>query len=158
MNALDPLQQLRDIHVPPPPSWWPPAPGWWLLALLLLLVLMLLARRSYRHYRRWRRRRAILNILTRLQSDFEQNRDATQLLAELSILLRRVALARFPRHTSAGLKGSEWLAFLDKTGGNGGFAQGPGHMLATAPYTPHTELDRPDALCKLARDWLRRNA
>ncbi len=158
MNGLDPLAELRDIHLPPAPPWWPPAPGWWLLAVCLLLVLMLLGRLGYRHYRHWRRKRSILNCLTQLQTDFEQNKDATRVLSELSMLLRRVALARFPRQTSAGLKGMEWLAFLDETGGGGRFVQGPGQILAVGPYTPDTELDQPDALWKLVRDWLRQNA
>ena len=31
-QAPNPLDQLRDIHLPEPISWWPPAPGWWILA------------------------------------------------------------------------------------------------------------------------------
>ncbi len=158
MNNLDPLAELRDIHLPPAPHWWPPAPGWWLLAVILLLILILLSRLGYKYYRRWRRKRSILNRLTQLQTDFEQNKEATHVLSELSILLRRVALVRFPGQASAGLKGREWLAFLDETGGNGRFVQGPGQILVTGPYTPYTELDQPDALWKLVRDWLRQNA
>ena len=30
-NAPDPLQDLRDVHMPDPISWWPPAFGWWMI-------------------------------------------------------------------------------------------------------------------------------
>lgn len=48
----DPLQQLRDVHLPPDPSWWPPAFGWWLFALLLLLAVIWACRQLIDHYKR----------------------------------------------------------------------------------------------------------
>jgi hypothetical protein len=36
-NAPDPLQDLRDVHLPDPISWWPPAFGWWMIMGLLII-------------------------------------------------------------------------------------------------------------------------
>ena len=35
---MNPLEQLKDIHVPPQVSAWPPAYGWWLVALVCILA------------------------------------------------------------------------------------------------------------------------
>ena len=45
INA-NPLDQLRDIHLPEPISWWPLAPGWWLL-IIIALALMVWATRFF---------------------------------------------------------------------------------------------------------------
>ena len=74
----------------------------------------------------------------------------------MSTLLKRVALARFPRKEVASLTGNAWLTFLDRTGGDGGFVSGPGRVLATAPYAPNAVVDHA-ALIDLAKDWVRRN-
>ena len=42
----DPLQQLRDVHLPPDPSWWPPAPGWWILAAVIAVIILLVRPRG----------------------------------------------------------------------------------------------------------------
>jgi hypothetical protein len=146
---------LRDIHDAPPPGFWPPAPGWWLLALLALLAVIWAAFSRYRH---WRRRRAALEALEKARRTFATSPDPARLAADLSVLLRRVALARFaPRHV-AGLTGREWLAFLDETGGEGGcFSNGVGSALITAPYAPGAELDA-EAILAVVEDWLKKNA
>ena len=148
---------LRDIHAAPPPDFWPPAPGWWVVALLALLALALLGRWLYRRYVIWRRRRFVLVALKEVRKTFDQDGNAAQFAAGLSMLLRRVALARFPRATVAGLSGARWLCFLDETGGGGRFANGPGSVLLSAPYAPHTALDG-KALYTLVKDWIKRNA
>jgi hypothetical protein len=156
MNGAS-LAQLRDIHTAPTPGVWPPAPGWWLAALLVLATGLVLGRRLYRRYRRWRRQRIALAELVKLRASFQQDHDLLQLAAGLSVLLRRVALSRFPRPAVAGLSGMHWLSFLDATGGSGQFANGPGRVLATAPYRPGTELDV-EGLYGLVEAWIKQNA
>ena len=154
MNGA-PLLELRDIHAPAAPSFWPPAPGWWLVAVLAVLLLIALAWALSRLYRRWRRRRIALQALLQVRRSVGDDRRA--LAAELSILLRRVALTRYPRSEVAGLSGVHWLQFLDETGGGGRFVSGPGRALAEAPYAPAFELDT-EELCALVRAWLKHNA
>ena len=50
------------------------------------------------------------------------------------MLVRRTALAVFPRETIAPLTGTAWLAFLDRSYGGDEFSQGAGRWLVSAPY------------------------
>ncbi len=159
MNPAQPptqALQLKDIHTPGLPEFWPPAPGWWVVALLsiALLIWAVFALRRFLQLRH--QRQQVLALLTQLEENFDPNQAAHH-LGELSILLRRVALTRFPRQQVAALTGSEWLKFLDKTGGDGQFSNGPGKILATGPYQAHLDIDiKP--LLPLLRRWIKRNA
>ncbi len=157
MNGTAPPLELRDIHAAPAPDIWPPAPGWWVLTVFLVLAFVVGGRLLLRWYHRHRRRRAVLGNLAESRRAFERDGSATELAAALSMLLRRVALARFPRDRVAGIQGEAWLRFLDTTGGAGRFLQGPGQVLVTAPYAPRAQLDV-DALCALVKDWVLKNA
>ncbi len=144
------LSQLRDIHLPAPVSWWPPAPGWWLLAALTLTALGMIYL-IYRRRRRARWRRAALAELGQLRGATGQ-----QYLGEVSVLLRRVAVTRFPRHDVAALTGDDWLAFLDRTLGDGTpFQSGSGRVLASGPYTHKAQVDAA-ALHALCERWIKR--
>jgi hypothetical protein len=142
----DPLAALRPLHLPAAVSWWPPAPGWWLLAVLAGL----LGGAAVWYYRRTALRRVALAELQRLQ---HQVTDDVALTAALNQLLRRVALARFPRTQVAALSGTDWLQFLETR--TSGFVSGPGRVLAAAPYQRGSTVDRA-ALVALAQRWIRR--
>lgn len=144
---------LRDIHAPPVPELWPPAPGWWLLLVLVLAALGFASWWFYRRFRAVRRRRRILNEL----EDLKGISMGADLVAEVSALLKRVALARFPRTDVASLTGQGWLDFLDRNGGAGRFTEGPGRVLAEGPYAPAPAFDA-EALLDLAANWIRRNS
>lgn len=155
MNQMPIGQELplRDIHVPPEPDLWPLAPGWWALLVLSLVLLGFVARLLYRRYRVLRRRRRILGELAGLSG----RSAGPDLAAEVSALLKRVALARFSRTEVAPLTGQDWLDFLDRNGGGGRFAAGPGKALAEGPYAPTPSFDA-EALLVVAGDWIRKNA
>ena len=146
----DPLAALRPLHAPEPVGWWPPAPGWWLLAGLLLILLGV----AWWHHRHYALRRAALTELRRLE---QSGSDDIHLSAGINRLLRRVALASYPRTQVAGLSGEAWLRFLDSSARDKGFCDGPGRVLATAPFAPACTLDR-TALIGLARQWIHVNS
>jgi len=155
--SAQPALQLRDIHLPAEPGLWPPAPGWWMLTALLLILLVWAARVAIRRYRLRRQRQKILAMLDELEQDTDRNATPEK-IAQLSILLRRLALTRYPRRRVAALTGRDWLTFLDDSGGKGRFSQGPGQVLSTAPYQARLPagLDIP-ALGSLVRDWVTQN-
>ncbi|MDT8387105.1 MAG: DUF4381 domain-containing protein [Thiogranum sp.] len=153
MNPAGEALPLRDIHLPEPVSWWPPAPGWW----LLLILLALLGALGYALYRRHRRRalqRSAQQALRDIAARWQQSGNAAQLASELSILLRRLCLSRFPREQVAGLTGSAWLQRLDSELPGEHFTSGIGRALIEAPYAAEVRVDG-DALLQLCERWIR---
>jgi len=147
---------LRDIHLPDPVSWWPPAPGWWLL-LALLVAIALLSGFLHHRYRRNALQRAARQALHRIGEDYRQSGDTRLLVQQLSILLRRVGLSRYPRQQVAGLTGCNWLSLLDRTLPGEEFQNGAGRVLIEAPYSLDSRVDGP-ALLRLCERWLRQQS
>lgn len=148
---------LRDIHLPGAPAFWPPAPGWWLVAAASIALLAWGAAVAVRRYRIRRRRQRVLAALASLEAGLASER-TPEGLARISVLLRRLALMRFPRQQVAALTGTAWLHFLDTSGGNGRFAEGPGRVLAAGPYQRSLPPDLDVAgFAALVREWVRKN-
>jgi hypothetical protein len=151
-TAAQQHMDLRDIHLPGAPGLWPPAPGWWLFLVLLAAGLVALAWRLSVRWRARQRRERIVAELERLGAQ----PCGPALVGAVSALLKRAALSRYPRTQVASLTGAAWLAFLDRTGGGGAFAHGPGQVLADGAYAPRRDCDA-RALIGLARRWLGKN-
>lgn len=102
-NEMYSLSDLRDIVVPDAPPFWPPAPGVWVVlvivsAVLLVLCWQWLATRKRNAYRRFG-----LALL-----------EGANTIHDVSVVLKRVALAAFPREQVASLYGRDWAAFLNQ--------------------------------------------
>ena len=155
--ASVPSLQLRDIHVPGAAPLWPPAPGWWVVAFVILALLAWAGADAWRRHRLHRERRRVMDALAELEADFTRDR-SNERLARIALLMRRLALSRYPRERVAGLTGAAWLRFLDESGGNGQFANGAGRVLAAAPYqrsVPH-DMDI-EGFAALVRAWVDTN-
>lgn len=180
----NPLQDLHDIHLPSPVSFWPLAPGWYVLACLLTIIFLLAFYAGWRYWRRKKLKRLALTELQHLETTLAE--DAEHLsLTTLSTLLRRSALAAFPRQQVAGLHGEAWLEFLDATitsknvtsnknnkndnkhpatnkatSQSQAFSQGVGRILIYAPYADENKSHQPEtieSLLKLVQTWIKRN-
>lgn len=155
MNGTDPLAELRDIHMPDPIGWWPLAPGWWLLAAsLILLTGGLVIWRIARH-RRLAYKREALAQWQAIHADYLHHKDASRLLTDLSILLKRTCITRYGRERTAGLTGEQWLAFLDQTGNSSDFSKGAGQALVSQRYVPDPKVDGA-ALLNVTLAWLKK--
>jgi len=75
-----------------------------------------------------------MNELSAIKQYYETHRDDQWLIQRLSVMVRRYALARFPRTEVAGLAGMAWLQFLDRSGRTNQFTDGIGHLLSSGPY------------------------
>ncbi len=142
---------LRDIHLPDPVGGWPPAPGWWLL-LIGVLALIASAVGLWRFLRRKTTKKLALAELAAIAGSDAAAREKVQALA---ILLRRTALSVYPREEVAGLVGTQWLEFLDRTLGGNGFSEGEGRLLIEGPYRREMQGDL-SALFELCRAWIKR--
>jgi Ca-activated chloride channel family protein len=106
-----------------------------------------------RHRRANRYRREALAELKQIVGMAPQ-----QIGSQLSLLVRRTALAAFPREQVASLTGEAWLAFLDRSLDCTEFSAGPGRLLASAPYAPIGPGERQlVGLVELTRRWIRRH-
>ena len=144
----DPLAQLRDIHLPDGVAWWPPAPGWYVVLELALLAALIYAIRWAVRYRRAAYRR---DALARLQS---LPKDKTG-CAALADLLKRTALATYPRQQVAHLSGTAWLSWLADTGGQT-VPEVVGATLTQSLYDD-SEPVAIDALFDFAARWIRQH-
>lgn len=158
MTPTDPLAQLRDIHLPEPVSWWPPAPGWWLLAVLSIALCTGLAIWVRKYWRRTGYRRRAREELLNLFSKAQSTGDPGVYLHGANHIVKRAALAGFPRDQVAALSGTAWLTFL-KSGGLQ-LDDAASELLITAPYQPSIDCD-PATLEHLHQQllhWLRKHS
>lgn len=144
MTLVDYLDQLQLAPEPPAVSMWPQTAGWIWLGLIVLALLVWGLVRWFRHRQESLYRRQALEQITVAGDD----------PAAIAPILRRTALAAFPRRDVAGLQGDAWLAFLDRTYGGHGFAEGIGSAIVRAPYT---DVERTVGLAALASTWVRRH-
>jgi Domain of unknown function (DUF4381) len=152
-TITDPVAGLIDIPLPPEVSLWPatwPAR----IAIASLLVAVIVGTWQFlRHRRANRYRREALMELKQIARMAPQP-TATQ----ISLLVRRTALAAFPREQVAPLAGEAWLAFLDRSFDGTDFSAGAGRLLASAPYELVPPGDRQLAdLVELTGRWIRRH-
>jgi hypothetical protein len=152
MNQVDPLSQLRDIHLPEPVSWWPPAPGWWVVALITLVAVIAPMYFLRRRFLKNRYRKVALNKLSLLDSHNKGN--ALVVLEEISAILRRVAMQTYGRRSVAPLAGDSWLEFLDTTGKTSKFSNGAARVLGSELYRPTVEADIEQILL-IAAKWIK---
>lgn len=150
----DPLAQLKDIHLPPAVGWWPPAPGWWLLALLIVAAVAGLVWYLRRRAARPNLNREAEAALEQIREAWLQHGDDARLAAELSALLRRMAISLYPQADVAGLTGEAWLRWLDARAADEVFEKGIGRALLESAYRPDVHLQDPEALISLVQRWL----
>ncbi|MFT4119708.1 DUF4381 domain-containing protein [Bradyrhizobium sp.] len=150
----DPVAGLVDIPLPHPVSL---LPATWSLRIVIAFAVIGLAVAAWSllaRFRANRYRRAALTELDRLMRTPSAVPD--RVAASLALLVRRTALDAFPRETVAPLMGASWLAFLDRSYGGHEFSDGPGRLLASAPYG-RTVVHAGDlqSLQHLVRRWIR---
>jgi len=137
------LEQMEDIVLPSPVDWWPLAPGWWVAFAVLGLLLLSLLLSVWLHWRRNAYRREALREL-------EQARD----IATVAILLKRTALAIYPRDTIASLNGERWLEWLDHSASEP-VPKEVRPLLLAAAYQDWGKAEVPRTLRLFARMWIK---
>lgn len=144
----DPLAGLIDIPLPPPVGFWPQTISARVVCIAMLIAFVAIAGRwiYVRHVNRYRR--VALAELDRILQG-----SPAAVVGRIALLVRRTALAVFPRQKVAELSGDEWLAFLDQSYGGHEFSTGAGRALSCGPYEPPHESSAAD-LSDLVRRWI----
>ncbi len=156
------LEKLHEIVLPDPVSWRPQTVGWYVVFGLIGVLIAWWVYGRFRRYRENRYRRFALSELAVIEGELQQPEKRAKALAEIPVLLKRTALAAFPRSDVAALSGEKWLAFLDKTMGGKGFTEDEGRLLPELAYAPVPRISKlPDEtigkLLQIVRRWIKRH-
>lgn len=146
------LASLKDIHLPPPIGWWPLAWGWFVLMACVILLLVGIVVWVRRHYLQTRAKRQALHLLELFQKQYQHNNDSQRACARISELLRRVAMAYYPRLEVASLMGNDWLIFLNRTSKGLDFTS-VSHELLQLPYS-NKQVANLNVLFTISRAWI----
>ena len=144
------LTELKNIHQPSIISVFPLAPGWYLLGILLLIAGGIIFRQLRKKSLRQKQRAEIFQLFTECRS---RQHNPAEMLAEISILLKRVAIMRCPEQQTQTLFGEKWLLFLNTSGKTTNFTNGAGNILGN-PYQQHTQKISDDFFAVI-QQWLR---
>jgi hypothetical protein len=122
-------RRYGQLIEPPPQAFGFGAPGWYVLAALLLLVILWLGWLILRRYSGDAYRRRALKAITDLQwrcgsSAGPANGASlvyeagpvynTELVYGVNMLIKRIAMSVYGREAAAGLRTTEWIAFLNR--------------------------------------------
>ena len=107
------LRSLHDVATPEPVSWMPQTWGWAVLAGALLVMLVLTATRWLLRYRANAYRREALSLLPQISEQLSKPATRRDGIRNLGEVLKRTALAAWPRTEVASLSGDAWVRFLD---------------------------------------------
>lgn len=132
------IDALVEPGAPEPVSLIPQTWGWAALALAVLVAAIWLIHRAAARRRANAYRRAARTAL-----------EAAQTASDVATILRRTALAAYPRAQVAGVIGADWIAFLSRTG-KGDI---PAQELTFAPYAAPDAAPSP-ALRRAAIRWV----
>ena len=153
--ATNPLDQLRDIHLPEPILWWPLAPGWWLLIIMAMVLAAWLVRTLYNKYSARLYRRQALKRLEQLAQVESQ-----QQLHQLFELLKQTANSAYPSLHPGSLGAEAFISFLISSCNKGVFQQ-LDFDLQQALYSGSSQNDsaqgseQRDRLYRDARTWIK---
>ncbi len=130
------LRSLHDIAVPPPVSWMPQTWGWAVLAAIACVLALAWVILAALRYHRNAYRREAMRQLDQIESSTAKTKPVLA-LREIAELVKRTALAAWPRKQVAAIDGADWVQFLSTSGGTGKALNG---VLDDLEYRPDAAL------------------
>jgi hypothetical protein len=148
LNLPQLLDLLHEPVMPEPVSMLPQTVGWQIVGAWAVFAALLIAIDARRKWVRNRYRREALVQL----ADIAKHEHDDEAPGKIALLLKRTALAAYPRARVAALWGDEWAAFLIESSKNDRRVRKAASELAAAAYRDH--LDGGE-LIKPARRWIK---
>ena len=140
------FELLHDVVPPEPVAMTPQTPGWWVLLAWAMLVGLLA---TWRARRRWVANRYRREALVMLQNVADDDLHGA---AAIAGIVKRTALAAYPRSQVANLWGQDWAGFLVDSSGNDALVAGGAERLAEASWR---EGIRVAEVSDTAQRWIR---
>ena len=149
LNLPDLMELMHDIVRPDSVSMLPQTVGWWILLGWLVFCLALGVLMVWRRWMRNRYRREAMTMLNQIQA----STDGLHYLqaVQAADLVKRTALAVFPRSAVASLTGDQWAAFLCQSSDNHQQVVSGSRDLVAAPYREGINVE---SALSAARAWI----
>lgn len=144
--------KLKDIHLPEPIGFWPPSIALILVASFIALGLLFLGYKFYKNRQKNTPLTEALALLEKYRQQYHANKNRAQIAAEISILLKRVALVYYPQAVT--LTAQKWLDFLDSTATDVDFNK-ISQLLLIVPFKHYDACTNLEPLFLNAQQWIR---
>jgi len=135
--AQNPLDQLKDIHLPGQLDHFQLAPGWWILIAIGFGLIAYI-------FFKWNKKRKSLQLLIPANIELDkiaQSKPNNQAMAELSALLKRVCLIYFPKQKVAALSGDSWTKFINQQVGQELFTPSQQQVFSSLTYQANAQVE-----------------
>jgi hypothetical protein len=140
------LDKLHGFYQPPPVPWTPQTLGWYIVFGILALLIVWLTIWKIHNWRQNGYRREALREL------------ASSSPEQLSGLLKRTALAAWPREHVASLSGDKWIDFLAESSAIPSFRENPGNRIEQIAFAPPPLSPKDEVVLRdLSAQWIRRH-
>jgi Domain of unknown function (DUF4381) len=140
------LDKLHGFYQPSPVPWTPHTLGWYIIFGILALLVVWLTIWEISNWRRNRYRREALRELASTSPE------------QLSGLLKRTALAAWPREQVASLSGDKWIGFLAESSAIPSFRESPGNLIEQIAFAPSSLSSKDEVVLRdLSAQWIRRH-
>lgn len=151
------LSGLRDIHLPPVPSLFPLPLRFWAVFFGLVFTLLFI-KGLWSYFHRLTAKKYANHKVDSITKQFSSNN--YQIALELSFLMRRLALMKFPKKKVSVLTGKAWRSFLEETSKKPVFKGRAGDILEDVTYIPPESFKDKDitVLIRATKEWIAQNA
>ena len=143
------FELMHGNAMPEPVSMLPATTAWLVFAGWISAILLLVAFRVWKNWRKNQYRRDALQLLEYIAGD--ESADPATTAARIAAVLKRAALAAYPRDTVAPLYGAAWSAFLVDSSNHDELVVEHATALGSAAYSPGAD---GRALLPPARRWV----
>ncbi len=125
------MDLMHGPVAPPAIAWLPQTPGWSVVGVWLLVIFLIVLGKVLVHRKRNAYRRAALQALQQIA---QAQNDSRACATAIAGLLKRTALAVYPREQVAPLFGDAWAQFLCETTSGATQIKKAAAQLASAAY------------------------
>jgi len=150
--------QFGQLIEPAPVKFTYTTPGWYVLGALLLLLIIVVAWLLIRHYMRNRYRREAIKSLLQIENMYAAKNNYTDLVYETNMLAKRVAMSTYGRPSVAGLRGEEWINYMNSKWRKKSFNTNDALLLTNNLYTfSPLPAEQASLFVSKTKDWIRKH-
>jgi hypothetical protein len=152
-------QQVGKLIEPPPVAFHFGAPGWYVLGVLFLLLIVLVVWLSVRYYRHNLYRKHALRFLKSVEQQLFPAKEFGEVVYQTQMLIKRMAMSRYGRQNAAGLKGDQWITFINNTWREKSFDEADEKLVNANIYMPQQKVSADEAtrFIEKSRRWIKKH-